>query len=66
VGGACGTHVRGEESVRGLWWEIPDETDHLELQGLDERMGSECIFGRLAGVWSGSSWLRIGADGGLL
>jgi hypothetical protein len=36
------------ESVQGLWWENPDETDHLELQGLDETMGSECIFGRLA------------------
>jgi hypothetical protein len=30
-------------------------------------MGSEWILGRLAGgVWIGSSWLRIGADGGLL
>jgi hypothetical protein len=40
---------------------------HLEDQGMDERMGSEWILGRLAvGVWNGSSWLRIGAGGGLL
>jgi hypothetical protein len=39
----------------------------LEDQGVDRRMGSEWILGRLAGgVWSGSSWLRIGAGGELL
>jgi hypothetical protein len=36
-------------------------------QGVDGRMGSEWILGRLAtGVQSGSSWLRIGTGGGLL
>jgi hypothetical protein len=30
-------------------------------------MGSECILGRLAGlVLTGSSWLRIGTDVGLM
>jgi hypothetical protein len=39
----------------------------LEDQGVDGRMGSECILGRLAeGVWIGCSWLRIGTGGGLL
>jgi hypothetical protein len=42
------------------------ERDHLEDQGIDERMGSEWILERLAGVWSEFDWLRIGAGGVLL
>jgi hypothetical protein len=38
VGGACGTHGRGE--CTRFWWEIPKERDHLEDQGVDGRMGS--------------------------
>jgi hypothetical protein len=35
--------------------------------GVDRRMGSEWILGRLAGrVWSGFTWLSIGTVGGLL
>jgi hypothetical protein len=50
-----------------FWWESQKERDHLNDQGVDGRVGSEWILGRLAGgMWSGSSWLRIGADGGLL
>jgi hypothetical protein len=42
-----------------------EERDHLEDQVIDGRMGKEWILGRLAGVvWSGSSWLRLGAGGG--
>jgi len=33
----------------GFWWESPKERDHLEDQGVDGRMGSEWILGRLAG-----------------
>jgi hypothetical protein len=37
-----------------FWWESPKETDHSEDQGIDDRMGSEWILGRLAwGVWIG-------------
>jgi hypothetical protein len=51
----------------GFWWESPKESDHLDDQGVDGRTGSEWILGILAGVVSnGSSWLRIGADDGLL
>jgi hypothetical protein len=32
-----------------FWWEIQKERDHLEDQGVDGRMGSEWIIGRLAG-----------------
>jgi hypothetical protein len=31
-------------------WESPNERDHLEDRGIDGRMGSDCILGRLA-VW---------------
>jgi hypothetical protein len=32
-----------------FWWERPKEIDHSEDQGVDVRMGSEWILGRLAG-----------------
>jgi hypothetical protein len=69
MGGACGTHWRGEEKkvYRRFWCEILNGRDHLEDEIVDVRMGLEWIFWRLAeGVWIGSIWLRIGAGGGLL
>jgi hypothetical protein len=33
----------------GFCWEIPTEIDHLEDQGVDERMRSEWTLGKLAG-----------------
>jgi hypothetical protein len=51
----------------GFWWESQTARDHLEDQGIDGTMGSKWILGRLVGgVYSGSSWLRIGTGGGLL
>jgi hypothetical protein len=48
------THMR-EESVQGFGGKSPKERDHLKDLGIDGRMGSEWILGRLAGgVWSGS------------
>jgi hypothetical protein len=32
----------------GFWWESRKERDHLEERGVDGRMGSEWILGRLA------------------
>jgi hypothetical protein len=60
VGGTCGTHGRGETSVKGF-----GGTHHLEGRGVDWRMGSERILGRLAGG-SGFSWFRIGTGGGIV
>jgi hypothetical protein len=33
----------------GFWWESPKERDHLEDQGVGEKMGSEWVLGRLSG-----------------
>jgi hypothetical protein len=33
----------------GFWWENQKEIDYVEDQGVDGRMGSEWILGKLAG-----------------
>jgi hypothetical protein len=44
------THGRGEECVQGFDGKARrKERDHLGEQGVDGRMGSECILGTLAG-----------------
>jgi hypothetical protein len=40
--------------------------DHLEDRGIDGRMRSFNLRRLVGGVWSGFSWLRIRAGGGLL
>ena len=43
------------------------ERDHLGDPGIDGRIILRWIFGKLdVGVWTGSSWLRIGTGGGHL
>jgi hypothetical protein len=39
-----------------FWWKSLSERDHLEDQGVDGRMGSEWIFGRLA---RGVEWIQL-------
>jgi hypothetical protein len=50
VGGPCGTHGRGEKSV-GLqgFGRKAQRRDHSEDRGVDGRMGSEWMLGRLVG-----------------
>jgi hypothetical protein len=56
-----------ERKCTRFWWVSPKERDHSEDQGIDGRMGSEWILGRLVGcVWTGFDWLRIGIGGELL
>jgi hypothetical protein len=62
----CVGHVArmGEErKVCKILVGTPKERDYLEDQGVDGRMGSEWVLGRLAGGWSGFSCLRIGTGG---
>jgi hypothetical protein len=54
---------RGEKYT-GFWWGNLRERDHLGDQGIDGRIILRWIFGKWdVGVWTGSSWLRIGLVG---
>jgi hypothetical protein len=58
-------HRRGK--CKRFWWESQKERHNSDDQGVDERMGSEWILGRLTGgVWIGFDWLRIGTGSELL
>jgi hypothetical protein len=47
-----------------FWWESLKGRNHSEDKGVDGRMGSKWILGRLAGgVWSEFSWLRMKTAG---
>jgi hypothetical protein len=49
---------------KGVWWRNPRERDNLEDQGVDGRIILVWIFRKWdVGVWSESSWLRIGRGG---
>jgi len=55
------------EACTWFWWGNPRERDHWGVQGVDGRI----IFGSIfrnwdVGIWTGSSWLRIGTGGGHL
>jgi hypothetical protein len=54
------------ETCTRFWWESRKERDHSQDQDVDERIGSEWVLGRLAGVWSGFSWFKIEAGDRLL
>jgi hypothetical protein len=42
----------------------PEGREHLEDPGVDGRIILRCIFRKWdLGVWTGSSWLRIGTGG---
>jgi hypothetical protein len=43
----------------GFWWES-QVRDHLEDRGVDGRMGSEWILGRLA--WGSVKWIQLAQD----
>jgi hypothetical protein len=44
-----GTRGEGEKCARS-WWESPKERNHSEESGVDGRMVTERILGRLAAV----------------
>jgi hypothetical protein len=47
------------ENCTRFWWESPKERDHSEDHGVDRRMGSEWILGKLAGV---VEWIQLVHD----
>ena len=50
-----------------FWWGNLRERDHLRDPDVDKRIILRWIFRRWdEGVWTGSSWLRIGTGGGHL
>jgi hypothetical protein len=53
-----------ERKYKKFWRESPKERDHSEERGMDGvRMGLRQIGW---GMWSGFSWLRVGASSGFL
>jgi len=57
----------GRVVYTGFWWGNLRERDHLGRPGVDGRIILRWIFRKWnVGVWTGSSWLRIGTGGGHL
>jgi len=55
------------EVYTGFWWGKLRQRDHLEDPGLDGKIILRWVFREwVVGVWTGSSWLRIGTGGGRL
>jgi len=55
------------EAYTGFWWGNLSIRDHFGNQGVDARIILRWIFRKWdVGVWTGSSWLKIGTGGGHL
>ena len=65
MGGACSAY--GGEEYTGFWSGNLRERAHLGDPRVDGRIILRWIFGKWnVGVYTGSSWLRIGTSGGHL
>jgi hypothetical protein len=57
----------GGDAYTGFWWGNLVERDHLGDPGVNGSIILRWIFSNWdVGVWTGSSWVRIGTGGGLL
>jgi len=53
------------DAYTGFWWGNPRERDHLEHPGVDGRIILRWTVRKWdVGIWTASSWLRIGKGGG--
>ena len=67
MGGTCSAYGGGEWRVQGFGGETWGARDHWGDPGVDGRIILRWIFWKWdVGVWTGSSWLRIGTGGGHL
>jgi hypothetical protein len=67
MGGACSAYGGRGEAYTGFWLGNLRERDNLGDPGVDGRNILCRIFMKWGvGVWTGSSWLRIGTGGGHL
>ena len=59
--------IRRTEAYRGYWWGSLRERHHLEDAGVDGSITLRWILRKWdVGIWTGSSWIMIGAGGGHL
>ena len=66
MGGACSAYGGEERCIEGFSGELR-ERDHLGDPGVDGRIILRWIFRKWdVGVWTGSSWHRMGTGGGHL
>jgi hypothetical protein len=67
MGRTCSACRGRVKAYTGIWWGNLRERNHLGDPGLDGRIVLRWIFRNwVVGVWTRSSWLRIGAGGGHL
>ena len=68
MGEGCNAYGGRGEAYTGFGWGNLKERDHLGDPGVDEKI-LRWIFRKWdvgGGLWTGSSWLRIGTGGGHL
>ena len=64
MGAACSAYGGVERPYTGFWWGNLRERDHLGDPGVDGRIILRWIFSKWdVGIWTRSSWLRIGTGG---